>query len=99
MSEEWGPWIEHDGNGYPPEVIWRVCQVTQVCWSRGFFTEAEFVCLGHWPDGGSWNWGNYPETTKVVRYRIRKPKGLKILEGILADLPASSPKETAGAGQ
>jgi len=86
-EEEWGPWIDHDGKGYPECVIGRVCQATEVCRSRGVFTDVEFICLGQWPDGGSWNWNNYPETTKVIRYRIRKPKGMKILEQLLDNLP------------
>lgn len=95
MNEEWGPWIEHDGKGYPTEVIGRVCQVTQVCPSRGFFTDAEFVCLGHWQDGGSWNWGNYPETTKIIRYRIRKPRAMKLLQSIVENPSKQLIKEDA----
>lgn len=94
-EQEWGPWIDHDGKGYPPEVIGRVCQVTQVCQSRGFFTDAEFVCLGRWPDGGSWNWGNYPETTKIIRYRIRKHRAMKLLQSIVENPPKQLIKEDA----
>lgn len=28
MSEEWGPWIEHDGGGFPVDLAWRYIQAT-----------------------------------------------------------------------
>jgi hypothetical protein len=46
--------------------------------------------------GFSWDWqwsekmipGHNMFATRIIRYRIRTPKGLTILESILADLPA-----------
>lgn len=80
---EWGPWIDHDGNGCP---------------CVGEYVHVKYRYIGKNPDGslsdhrlyiaansGSWNWvnpGNY-----IIRYRIRKPLGLTVLETILNELP------------
>lgn len=87
MSEEWGPWIAHNGGGCPVPI--------------GTIVHAVFHCPG-WdlrkvPDaddpsiieiGCDWvikpvlvgngaTWDRW-----IVRYRIRKPKGLTILQRI-----------------
>jgi hypothetical protein len=96
MSEEWGPWIEHDGKGCP-------CRGEYVqATDRGGVT-AEFVagtqmCKGREPVfchawrqylPNAWTWGSMPgrEQYEIIRYRIRKPRGLTILEGLLEKLP------------
>lgn len=88
MSEEWGPWIEHDGSGVPVP-RGTVCHVV---WLDG--DEAVE------PIGGSrcWKWSSYDrkgwsdETyVPIIRYRIRKPLGLTILEGLLENLPDEVP--------
>ncbi len=45
-------------------------------------------------EGYAWNWANYNKRTPegkligmIVRYRMKKPLGLKILERLLEDLP------------
>lgn len=96
MTEEWGPWIEHDGKGYPPDVIGQVCQAVDVCRVRGvFFDGEEFVCYGQHPDGGSWNWENFPEITMILRYRIRKPRALIQLIDMVENLPAPTERVDA----
>ena len=94
MSEEWGPWIEHDGKWKP---------------SDGVFVEKEYadgtILVGR--TGGrphtnseigvpryngetfssSWIWGNFGYCVPIIRYRIRKPRGLTILEGLLENMP------------
>jgi hypothetical protein len=44
---------------------------------------------------GFWNWSNFGRVTpsgglysKTVRYRVKKPKGLKMLEELIQNLPA-----------
>jgi hypothetical protein len=82
MSDEWGPWIEHDGGENPV--------------GGGFFTQIETrsgYCRAPagdlsekwvWP----WGWNGYAiHGGDILRYRIRKPRGLTILESLLADLP------------
>lgn len=90
MSEEWGPWIEHDGKGCP-------CVGAYVHLEA--FGMGCFLCVagedcranGVDPSGPSsaWLWreGNHPVFQEVVRYRIRKPRGLAILESLLENLP------------
>lgn len=83
MSEEWGPWIEHDGRGCPCE---------------GAFVESEtadgevlrHTAMGHFGGIGNpvncWDWKEcYTRGVphwRLLRYRIRKPRGLSILEEI-----------------
>jgi hypothetical protein len=82
MSEEWGPWIEHDG-GFVPHLAGY--------WVEGDEVFHTFVRRDEWRVetgfGASWNWANWPEFSKIIRYRIRKPRGLTILEGLLENLP------------
>jgi hypothetical protein len=84
MSEEWGPWIEHDGKGFP---LARG-QVAHLIYRSG---DEEITIVGLFrggePDvvGSSWHWG--AGWDEIIRYRIRKPRGLTILEGLLENLP------------
>ena len=81
VNEEWGPWIEHDGNYVPHLVGLWVRTVAE--WPDGKLTERE-LRVGNGM-GASWNWANFGPFTRVLRYRIRKPRGLTILEQIAAD--------------
>lgn len=88
MSEEWGPWIEHDGNGCPCRG-----QIVMVEFDTGevagpAVAGCKFSAYPGIPDG-SWRWSNADifRIYRILRYRIRKPRGLTILESILADLP------------
>ena len=87
---EWSPWIEHDGKGCP-----CVGQFVHLVFGDG----NEILCIageraktngiavnGPW---SAWVWGEQdPEPWEIIRYRIRKPRGMVILETLLADLPA-----------
>lgn len=89
MSEEWGPWIEHDGKGCP--CVGQYVH-TQQCDGRSVFglagtSRARAVSLGMSP-GGSWDWANKARCFVVIRYRIRKPKGLAMLERVARDVTA-----------
>ena len=75
-QEEYGPWIDHDGTGVPP---------------YGEYLRAEFgdgrVLEGivpRQPVHGSWGWLDGYE--HVIRYRIRKPRGMSILTDILSEV-------------
>jgi len=94
-SEEWGPWIKHDGKGCPVPV--------------GTFGQAELADIGivdframcgsayHGPyvhgykvDGRScWDWEFKcnPSVNEVICYRIRKPRAMKQINALLQDLP------------
>lgn len=94
VSEEWGPWIEHDGK-------WCPCkgQYAQWVWDNGMEREGIAgtrlvkartgrVVGAVYGEGyrNAWIWATSP-ARKVICYRIRKPRGLTILEGLLEELP------------
>ena len=98
MDGEWTPWIEHNGMSEPE---------TGLCIEREYANGVVLVGImgvTSWStkDGlpsysgacftSSWIWGKAGDCVPVIRYRIRKPKGLAILEELLADIP-----ETVGA--
>lgn len=83
MADEWGPWIEHDGKGCPCVGEW-----VEAAFRLWYKTE-QFIAGSD--GGGSWAYGDsYDMRTwhgdPVIRYRIRKPKGLTMLEGILREV-------------
>lgn len=91
MSNEWGPWIEHDGKGCP-----CVGQYVHVVVVNSYGFEKETFVIAGSQGGKSWDWRNAPKYTRIIRYRIHKPRGLTILENLIADLPApAGPKVTA----
>lgn len=85
--EEWGPWIEHDGRGYPSGVVGQYVQAEEECVARGLLPPETGLVLGQHIDGGSWNWANHPQYTKILRYRVRKPRALRDLIRLAEDIP------------
>lgn len=90
MSEEWGPWIEHDGLSCPvPDGVWchrlfdRPCDGTDVT-AHGATDDISPV-LNEW-EYKSWIW--VEGATRITHYRIRKPKGLTMLERVARDVTA-----------
>ena len=76
---EWGPWIEHDGKGCP--CVGMYVQVDWICQVRGIQRGAIIPCV----QGSGWTWDRLPAPGRygaVIRYRIRKPRGLTMLEEI-----------------
>jgi hypothetical protein len=87
MSDEWSDWILHDGKGCP--CVGMMVQVTAIANRLGDEkTHPAKIAKG----GPSWLWaetGLPPNVWQwIIRYRIRKPRGLTILENLIADLPA-----------
>ncbi len=96
MSEEWGPWIEHDGKGCPCVgcVVYVLIGPLDRSdpkdddgpWDEGWTGVSRSEGVGIAQEGSCWTWGSgnsYP----VIWFRIRKPHGLTILEGLLENLP------------
>jgi hypothetical protein len=88
MSEEWGPWIEHDGRSCP-----CVGLVVRVVAANGrdeiglvdilaSQVSDRFASMWIWSSIPAHWWGH-----RIIRYRVRKPRGLVICENLLADLP------------
>ena len=80
---EWGPWIEHDG-GPRPVARGTFCHLVYNDGAE-IFGPVGCAAIGIpvTPDGKPWGWPSL-----IIRYRIRKPLGLTILENLIADLPA-----------
>jgi len=99
MSAEWGPWIEHDG-GSVEGLLRLPCVIHYYFDPTGIASTADGQPLPlNWP-GFLWRWRyvragwfstelrrvcDDPEYAPIVRYRIRKPRGLSILERIAAN--------------
>ena len=86
-QDEWGPWIAHDGKCCP-----CVGQYVHVV----HFEFQDFFGVAGLTSGESWLWitpDHYGATftsdghmaMPVIRYRIRKPRGLTMLEAIARD--------------
>ncbi len=99
MMMKWGPWIEHDGKGCPCRghyVRGVHADGTQKEWIAGTNVWSGHTTLDAKPTGRPevcrWSWaipGNRTDPRyHIIRYRIRKPRGLTILEELIADLPA-----------
>ena len=90
-QEEWGPWIEHDGRVCPVPVgtyVMTFSNADGVRISKAGMTEigaAGYRLHGMENVAGKskWIWlEDGPGYFGVIRYRIRKPRGLTILQRI-----------------
>ena len=96
MTEEWGPWIEHDGKGCPLPNGMQYSMVFEdgdeaelrrgECIARTSKMGFSICDYGEGAWEPSWLWEE--PYCKVIRYRIRKPRGMAILKQLLADIPA-----------
>lgn len=80
MTPVYNKWIEHDGLGCP--VVGFLVDTVHDPINQPTVTETH-IARG----GESWYWENYKEYTKIIRYRVHKPKGAEMLEAMLVDLP------------
>lgn len=86
-EEHWGPWIEHDGLGCP---LPQGCHFQAVA-ANGYTEEGFREDPPGPPPSGTycyWLWSTLEPCTfqtRVVRYRVIKPKGVEILERIVAE--------------
>ena len=76
-GEEWGPWIEHDDTGMPSGVGPKTRVMIRMK-SDGAELGPFFAAEGDWCFPGD----------PVGAYRIRKPKGLTMLEDLIAEIDA-----------
>ena len=96
-GEEWGPWIEHDGNGCPCPGKWIHFVIGEAndgsdpecdggVWEGYVFplSETEGMCIARCGAGWTWDDGYFP----IIRYRIRKPRALRDLIELVENLPA-----------
>ena len=101
MDDEWGPWVDHDGMGCPCWGAWvesvdAAGTVEQHIAGRIFVDEmGNLVKKPPYVDGSAWTWRSMPTVVfhlRVIRYRIRKPRGMAVLEQLIADIPADRVK-------
>lgn len=94
MTEEWGPWIVHDGQGCPvPKGTLGEARLRN---DRIIAFRAQCGSTNGGPDvpadpmnGSAWVWGSHPlldRSNEVLAYRIRKPRGLSQLQEMIRDL-------------
>ena len=108
MSDDWTPWKDHDGRGCP--CVGEVVQVALMDLTGRLFVPSELFIAGAECSAeridparsvlSAWVWPlGKPEPGRIIRYRIRKPKGLAILQAIAADpspiVPVSTPEHEA----
>ncbi len=74
MADEWGPWIEHDGKGCP--CIGHFVRALH-CTTYGHLSVTEGIAGAS--GGHSWDWENCGAYTMILRYQIRRPKGVAVL--------------------
>lgn len=94
--EEWGPWIEHDGKSKPADgTVVHVVYATGTEMVRCVGVTKSGIAktrrqLNYWGPtyASAWLWAEPGRCAPIVRYRIRKPRGLTLLEDLIADLPA-----------
>lgn len=94
MSEEWGPVIEHDGV-FPEHLVgaWMWVECANGKSSEGRL-ETTFDCKNCW-HAFDWSSLDTPQIWlwRVIRYRVRKPRGLTMLEEIARGVrPSTTPE-------
>lgn len=102
MSDEWGPWIEHDGRGCPVAIGTIVnvdfedgrSLICKACCNRRSGYVGPTVQN---PRISAWFWA-HPENTihpfdRIIRYRIQKPRALLNLIEMVENLPTKKERE------
>jgi len=84
MSEQWTDWTDHDGKGFPADLVNGMYVASRH--DNGKYIEAVYDGDGKM-FSGSWDWSNYPTYTKILRYRIRKPDALQQMIELAEALP------------
>jgi hypothetical protein len=98
-DEEWGPWIEHSGVEPCKEPVGVYIQLEldlePDTWPSDWRKLQPRLIEGTLRYPASRSWIKTPGFSTVVRYRVRKPKGLMMLEELIQSLPApTKTKET-----
>ncbi len=95
MTDQWGPWIDHDGAGCPV-AIGTLGEMTGESHALSVYGSNVTTVYGDLSTAGqAWDWSQFGRPSlagngavgKVLRYRVQRPRGLQILDAIIADLP------------
>ena len=95
MSEQWGPWIEHDGLGCPVRGQWVQAEGQGMAREGIAGSDGDRSVLLGFNRDGSWDWSNGPDCWRIERYRIRRPRALLQLIDMAENLPAPKQREEA----
>lgn len=94
MSDEadWGPWVDHDGRGCPLPVGTVIEGVFERRPGRYVIAVGT---VGPHDMGLSWDWSWWMQrapdgflVSRLIRYRVRRPKALRDLIALVETLPA-----------
>lgn len=98
MSEEWSDWFLHDGKGCPLSAgVFYESQSSCGCCMEAIVNGIDLHGIDWFPLRVDRRCNQCHRDLKlgvptVIRYRIRKPRGMTILENLIADLPAPTRK-------
>lgn len=89
MNKEFGPWIDHDGIGRP--VPCGTIVEVEAENITGLIKRHISVAIGD--KGTAWDWSSVSlnQPWRVIRYRVRRPRGMEMLDQILVDVRESVP--------
>jgi hypothetical protein len=90
-DEEWGPWVDHDGKGCPVQAgtyLQMEVNIAPTHVTGAWVQLAPKLFEGRVITTTSRNWTWTKGFANIVRYRVRKPKGLTMLEELIQNLPA-----------
>lgn len=92
-EEEWGPWTEHDGKGFPVPVgtMVRRSLDVEIDYLRGEYIKPTSEITGPLEAGeiDSWLWvlprvRRMGRVAKVVRYQVRQYRAMSMLKRVAA---------------
>lgn len=88
MSDEWGPWVEHIP-GPCPLIVGQFVEVIEIGRLLKKRRRCGRVSSATVSSPAWFECSPFGRFEQVLRYRIRKPRGLTILENLIADLPVT----------
>lgn len=99
MDDQWGPWIEHDLGGCPVQdgqIVEIHCRYDVDLEDQGIVTMGRDYSTHYWSmaDLTAVAWlKKTGERLGILRYRVRKPRGLTLLENIANGYPTGIPQD------
>lgn len=90
MDQEWGPWVRHHGQGMPVQAGTVVEVVTFDAIRPAKGEVRSRVGVAGVDLVKSWSWAtsrNYTKSLPIDLYRVKRPKGLEVLQGLLVEIP------------
>lgn len=80
-QEEWGPWIEHDGNHMPPNGAIVRATFDDLMTLTGVIDQSDETHIN------AFMWRGPADVSHVIRYRVKKPRALIQLREMIENLP------------